>query len=366
MGFGLELAKGAATTAANALTGGLAGGLVNGVFGLFGGGNKEKKQREAEERQFQREKELMGLQYEYNSKAAMQTQEYVKEMNAINYEQQNQMFDKQAQWNSAEQQKQRLKEAGLNPALMYGIGGEGGSSVSSGGGAGAQVGGTNNAGTQAVMMGLQAKSIESQIDLNNAQAAKINAEAKKTEKETEKTSAETESVWSGIELLKARTSSEEAKIKLTNMQTELTEAMREESWINWEKARAGIAEISKIMEKLDKEIEGMGFDNEIKNKSKDAIIGNYFAELRVKGQQIIESNSKIKLNEKQLDVFNERMKDIRSTITNRDMTEETKRKAIDAEVNYMLYKMDLEGQQNVREWIYEGINAVSKLMPYGK
>ena len=37
MGFGINLAKGAATTAANALTGGLAGGLVDGIFGLFGG-----------------------------------------------------------------------------------------------------------------------------------------------------------------------------------------------------------------------------------------------------------------------------------------------------------------------------------------
>ena len=42
-----------------------------------------------------------------------------------------------------------------------------------GGGAGAQVQGVNNTGTQAVMMGLQAKSIESQIALNNAQASKI-------------------------------------------------------------------------------------------------------------------------------------------------------------------------------------------------
>ena len=100
------------------------------------------------------------------------------------------------------------------------------------------------------------------------------AETEKTEKETEKTTAETESVWSGIELLKARTSSEKAKIKLTNMQTELTEAMREDNYRDWETARAGVAEISRIMEKLDKEIEGMGFDNEIKNKSKEAIIGN--------------------------------------------------------------------------------------------
>lgn len=356
MGFGIELGKSVAKTGANILT----GGIVNGIMGLFGGSNR------AEQRQYQHEKELMGLQYDYNMKAAAQGQEYAKEMNQINFEQQNQMFEKQAEWNSAKSQKERLQEAGLNPALMYGIGGEGGSSVSSGGGAGAQVQGVNNAGTQAVMMGLQAKSIESQIALNNAQASKINAETEKTEKETEKTSAETESVWSGIELLKARTSSEEAKIKLTNMQTELTEAMREESWANWEKARAGVAEISRIMEKLDKEIEGMGLDNDIKNQSKEAIIGNYFADFKVKMQQIIESQSKVKLNERQTEVFGATIDDIKSTITNRDMTEEARRKSIDTEVNYMLYKMGLEGQQNVREWIYEGINAVSKLMPYGK
>ena len=104
------------------------------------------------------------------------------------------------------------------------------------------------------------------------------------------------------------------------MQTELTEAMREESWSNWEKTKAGIAEIARIMEKLDKEIEGMGFDNEIKNKSKDAIIGNYFADLKVKGQQILESKSKVKLNEKQLNVFEETINDIRSTITNSIVT----------------------------------------------
>ncbi len=356
MGFGLELGKTVAKTGANMLT----GGIVNGIMGLFGGSNK------AEQRQYQHEKEMMALQNKYNTQAAAQSMEYAKTMNQINFEQQNKMFDKQAEWNSAKSQKERLQEAGLNPALMYGIGGEGGSSVSSGGGTGSQVQGVGNPGTQAVMMGLQAKSIESEIALNNAQASKINAETEKTEKESTKVEAETDSVWSGIELLKARTSSEEAKIKLTNMQTELTEAMREESWSNWEKAKAGVAEIARIMERLDKEIEGMGLDNEIKNKSKESIIGNYFADLKLKGQQIIESISKVKLNERQVNVLNERINDIKSTITNRDMTEETRRRAIDTEVNYMLYKMDLEGQQNVREWLYEGIDAISKLMPYGK
>ena len=103
--------------------------------------------------------------------------------------------------------------------------------------------------------------------------------------------------------------------------------------------------------------------HDIKYRSKDAIIGNYFADLKVKGQQIIESKSKVKLNERQLNVFDETINDIKSTVTNRDMTEEARRKSIDTEVNYMLYKMGLEGQKNVREWIYEGIKAISSLMP---
>ena len=143
MGFGVTLGKQVAMTGANTLT----GGLVNGIMGLFGGSKR------AEQRQYQHEKEMMALQNKYNTQAAAQSMEYAKTMNRINFEQQNQMFDKQAEWNSAKSQKERLQEAGLNPALMYGIGGEGGSSVSSGGGTGPEVQGVGNAGTQAVMMG---------------------------------------------------------------------------------------------------------------------------------------------------------------------------------------------------------------------
>ena len=148
-------------------------GAATGFKNLLGLGNGNWE--EQMEQQFQNEKEMMALQNKYNTQAAAQSMEYAKTMNQINFKQQNQMFDKQAEWNSAKSQKERLQKAGLNPALMYGIGGEGGSSVSSGGGTGAGVQGVSNAGTQAVMMGLQAKSIESQIALNNAQASKINA-----------------------------------------------------------------------------------------------------------------------------------------------------------------------------------------------
>ena len=90
------------------------------------------------------------------------------------------------QQKNVESQKERLQEVGLNQALMYGIGGEGSSSVSSGGGTGAEVQGVGNAGTQAVMMGLQAKSIESQIALNNAQASKSMLKPKKQKQTLEK------------------------------------------------------------------------------------------------------------------------------------------------------------------------------------
>ena len=73
----------------------LTGGLVNGIMGLFGGSNG------AEQRQYQHEKEMMALQNKYNTQAAAQSMEYAKTMNRINFEQQNQMFDKQAEWNSA-------------------------------------------------------------------------------------------------------------------------------------------------------------------------------------------------------------------------------------------------------------------------
>ena len=269
MGFGLSLAKGAASTAANALTGGLAGGLVDGIFGLFGG-NKEKKQRQWQEQMMQKQWEnelaMQEKQHGYNLEIGEKNQEYAKEMsqigyeqnlgmNRINYAQQNAMFDKQAEYNSAAKIKERLKEAGMNPALAFGNGATGTGGVSSGGGTGSG-GGAGSApggagpGTQAVMMGLQAKAIESQIDVNKATARKINAEATSTSADLPKKAVETESQWQGIELLKKQTIGEEARTKLTQIQTELTEAMREESWASWEKARAGVAEIARIMELL--------------------------------------------------------------------------------------------------------------------
>ena len=49
-----------------------------------------------------------------------------EEMAQRNQKRQNEYFGMTAEYNSAKNQKQRLEEAGLNPALMYGSAGSGG------------------------------------------------------------------------------------------------------------------------------------------------------------------------------------------------------------------------------------------------
>lgn len=363
MGFGIELAKGAATTAANALTGGLAGGLVNGIFGLFGGGNEEKKRREAEQRQFEHEKELMGLQYDYNAKAAAQSQDYIKEMNQINFEQQNQMFDKQAEWNSAKMQKERLKEAGLNPGLMYGLGGEGGSSVSSGGGSGAGVQGVSNAGTQAVMMGLQAKSIESQISLNKAQAAKINAETERTEAETGKTKADTEvsivnadNIVEATNLIKEQQLSEQSKRKLNEAEKNykirvtaiqdalerLTKAKETESWYLSRSIEMETYKLSKEADRIMKEIDGMEIDNDVKRRTADMIVEQTKQNIKSTMQSILESQSRVTINEEQKTLIGKTVEDLTSQIETRKGQLEINEKDVIGKLDVMREKLGLE------------------------
>lgn len=92
-------------------------------------------------------------------------------------------------WNETNyaQQKDQMKKAGLNPALMYGMGGgAGGSVASAGGGAGAQadvetpdIAGAMNAGMGMQLGMAQKKNLEANTKAAEAQAIKTEAEARK-------------------------------------------------------------------------------------------------------------------------------------------------------------------------------------------
>ena len=139
-------------TAAGAIAGGIIG-LGQTIGGWISGKDKEKKQRE-------HEKEMMGLQYQYNEAAANNNMTRALEM-----------------WKKTgyEAQGQQIENAGLNKALMYGGGGASAVSQSQGNS------GVSNTGTQAVAMGLQARAIEAQVSNTEADTALKIAQATKEE-----------------------------------------------------------------------------------------------------------------------------------------------------------------------------------------
>jgi len=117
-------------------------------------------QKEAMEKQWQYNKKIMALQNQYNQQAAAQGQQYAKEY-----------WD----YTNAENQKQHLINAGLNPALMYGQSGAGGMGATGG----SRQEGVSQAQGNPIGMALQVQQMEQQKKLQDAQIAATYAQANK-------------------------------------------------------------------------------------------------------------------------------------------------------------------------------------------
>lgn len=125
-------------------------------------------------------------------------------------------------------QVKQLKEAGLNPALLYGHSGGGGTTVGSGtatsvtGGQAANSAATQQANTGLIMSLAQQKMMQSQIALNESQAEKNKAEADKISGvDTELGQAQVANLTQGIENAK------QAQL-LTQVQTRLAQIQEQE------------------------------------------------------------------------------------------------------------------------------------------
>ncbi|AXH77976.1 MAG: DNA pilot protein [Microviridae sp.] len=182
-------------TASSMITAGA--NTVNSVAGLIG-------QRQREKRAMSNQKELMDLQ------------------------QQNQMeLNKQGQqiqldtWNKTSYPSQvaKMKEAGLNVGLMYGMGGGGGTTTGSQGGGSAQ-GGSAPA-PQPMNLGNMVEAIKAgaEIALIASEKAKKEAEKKNIEAGTVKTGAETTNIEANTALTQVKTDIE--KINMANRQYQI-------------------------------------------------------------------------------------------------------------------------------------------------
>ena len=254
--------------------------LGNGIFGIFGAGLNAAMNSGAANEQWGNQLKLMEIQNRYNEQMAKNNQQRNKDLwDYTNYE----------------NQKQHIKNAGLNPALIYGMGGGGGVSAS-----GAQGQGVTQPTDRSVEMGLkqqglglQLESIASQVDLNKSQAEKNKAETEKI------SGVDTKVQEATIDNLIAQTSNEKVKKGLILGQIRVADAEEElkRNMADWTKDKANetrwnIKNLQKGIDKLAEEINGMQLDNELKertidNKVKESslTLQNLMAEILLKGSQ---------------------------------------------------------------------------------
>ena len=204
-----------------------AGAQVAGsALGMIGQNKRAKKQHN-------RQKELMGIQLKNQ-------QELNKQGQAL------QMKTWQDTGYGA--QMEMMKEAGLNPALMYGMSGGGGQTTGSQGGGSAQSG--NSHAPMDIGAAIQAGLANAQRELINSQKRKTDADTEQIRKNTEKTVVDTSKVKKEIDNIIAQTGSEKEKKALLVIQQNLESEK--------------IKKLAKDTELVGKQITGVNRDNALK------------------------------------------------------------------------------------------------------
>ena len=247
---------------------GIIGGLASTGMGLIKDQFKPSTD-EIMQKQYQYEADKMGLQAQLNKEQALYSQELAKQM---------------WEYTNYENQVEHMKNAGLNPALLYG-GGAGSGGTTSGAGT-AQ--GVSQGTSQAVAMGLQAEQIDLQQRVQEAEITKTLAEAAKI------SGVDTEESRSRTALNKAEEAFKQVQSALTEETTEMTKQQTEE--------------IKAKIEKYQAETKNILLNNEITEKTKETTI-NSAAQNYV--NLVYDGVNKVmggKLTEKQIEYINEEIK----------------------------------------------------------
>ena len=165
-------------------------------------------------------RESMELQHKYNLGIMQKQSEYQQEAAKRSQQLAKDYWD----YTNVENQKKHLKDAGLNPALLYGQSGGGGMGLSGG----AREAAPEQPQASPVAMGLQAQQIEQQRRMNDAQIALAEAQARKADEEANKIGGvDVEEAYKRIEEMDAKINDLIASKNLKEAETELSKAKKE-------------------------------------------------------------------------------------------------------------------------------------------
>lgn len=272
------------------------GGLLLGMGGqaassIVGTGMGLLLQDQQDRRQLRQQRRLQGLEMEGQ-----------RQMTDYNLEKQYELWQR----TSYPSQVEQLKKAGLNPAMIYGMGGAGGSTadIKTGNvtGAHAPMGGGEIG--MGIQLGMDARLKQAQID-------NINADTKLKEVNVPKTEAETDSIRVNIDKAKAETKNTETLTALNQVNKELAE-------LQVQLQGKTIDEQERILEETVKRLQTQNQillnDKEISDKTKDNLIKTVHykmleaslqnaltsAETTNVRQQTAESQSRVQVNQSQI------------------------------------------------------------------
>lgn len=292
------------------------GGFFGAFANMIGGLAASSQQRADNEYLMNKQAELNKEQADYSTDLAKNYWDYT------NYE----------------NQVKHMKEAGLNPALFYAKGGQGGST---GGGQAQGVGLPSTTPTmariQAQGMGAQLQNILSQVELNKAVAKKTDAEADKIK---------------GVDTQLAEA---EAKLKerIANLQDTVEKVLNSQEKMNAANYFKIQAEERKIWEEARKAV----VDAEVAEKTKDA---NIEAAAIANWKNIlagVESISRTSLNEQQIEKLKNDMAVAWANVAlgEKSVSNEADRIANDLMIG--MKGLDIKERELLKDWIYEGVHA---------
>lgn len=246
-------------------------------------------QKKREERALKNQEYLMGIQL--GNQQTLNSEAYQRQR-LLNEQARNLQMQTWKETNFPAQMKM-LREAGLNPALLYGTsGGGGGSTAGSSGGSSPSGGAAGGSAPAPQPMDLQNMLLGSQIKLFKAQASKTEAEASVI-KETG-----TEEAKSRISKLIAETENEYAKKDLAKIQTDLAriDTANRQYIID--------AEVNNILEQTT----NLKLNNRITQEATDAIIEELEQTALLRTVQVESEQAKVNLTEAQIKQIAESIK----------------------------------------------------------